>query len=86
MSDKREGTQPAPSGPVERADARRANERQRDVEVDGEGKVRQRPHGSIDETMTPQKPEENRGPYAPPEGHLDNPKDVEPRGKDDLSA
>ncbi|HEY2022068.1 hypothetical protein [Paraburkholderia sp.] len=72
----------------ERADpARRESAEDRDeVSVDKDGKVRQKGHGNMDETMIPQKPEPGRGPYEPAPDHLDNPKDVEPDGKDDLSA
>ncbi|EJO59825.1 hypothetical protein [Burkholderia multivorans] len=48
--------------------------------------MHQKGHGSMDETMIPQKPEPDKGPYEPPPGHLDNPKDVEPRSGGDLSA
>lgn len=57
-----------------------------DVSIDKHGNVQQKPHGNMDETMIPQKPDPDAGPLEPAPGHLDNPKDVEPRGKDDLSA
>ncbi|MEJ2769374.1 hypothetical protein [Mycetohabitans sp. B46] len=57
-----------------------------EVTSDKDGKVHQKGHGNMDETMIPQKPEPDRGPYQPPPGHLDNPKDVEPRSGGDLSA
>ncbi len=57
-----------------------------EVSVDKDGAVRQKGHGSMDETMIPQKPEPDRGRYVPPPGHLDNPKDVEPPGHVDPTA
>ncbi|CAB5281859.1 hypothetical protein IST455A_00583 [Burkholderia multivorans] len=57
-----------------------------EVSTDRKGNVHQKGHGSMDETMIPQKPEPDKGPYEPPPGHLDNPKDVEPRSGGDLSA
>ncbi|EEE01437.1 hypothetical protein FEP07_04424 [Burkholderia multivorans] len=57
-----------------------------EVSTDREGNVHQKGHGSMDETMIPQKPEPDKGPYEPPPGHLDNPKDVEPPSGGDLSA
>ncbi|CAM2195920.1 protein of unknown function [Paraburkholderia kururiensis] len=54
--------------------------------MDRDGQVKQKPHGNMDETMIPQKPEPGKGPYAPARGHLDDPKAVEPPGKGDLSA
>ncbi|KPJ31283.1 hypothetical protein BMUNKI379_29180 [Burkholderia multivorans] len=57
-----------------------------EVSTDRKGNVHQKGHGSMDETMIPQKPEPDKGPYEPPPGHLDNPKDVEPPSGGDLSA
>jgi hypothetical protein len=65
---------------------RKPAEGESEVTIDKDGKVHQKGHGSMDETMIPQKPEPGRGPYQPPAGHLDNPKDVEPRSGGDLSA
>ncbi|MCG1056004.1 hypothetical protein KQH49_14175 [Mycetohabitans sp. B5] len=73
---------------ADRADpaTRKPAEGEGEVTVDKDGKVHQKGHGNMDETMIPQKPEPDRGPYQPPPGHLDNPKDVEPRSGGDLSA
>lgn len=73
--------------PADEADpARRSPREGDDVSVDRDGRVQQKPHGNMDETMIPQKPEPRKGPYAPARGHLDDPKDVEPPGKGDLPA
>lgn len=68
--------------PVHQADKRREaqqrSEQRSDVQVARDGEVKQRQHGNIDPTMTPEKPEPDKGPYAPPPGHEDDPKDVEP--------
>lgn len=73
---------------ADRADPamRKSAEGEGEVTADKDGKVHQKGHGNMDETMIPQKPEPDRGPYEPPSGHLDNPKDVEPRSGGDLSA
>jgi len=73
---------PRPADPANRT----RSERDDEVHVGDDGEVHQKGHGSMDETMIPQKPEPDAGPWAPAPGHLDDPKDVEPRGKGDLSA
>ena len=79
-----------PQSPADQADPARKTPAERDdshdVSLDKEGKVQQKPHGSMDETMIQQKPDPDAGPFEPAPDHLDNPKDVEPRGKGDLSA
>jgi hypothetical protein len=74
--------------PADQADPanKQPSENGDEVSTDRDGNVHQKGHGSMDETMIPQKPEPEKGPYAPPPGHLDDPKDVEPRSGGDLSA
>ncbi|AIO41186.1 hypothetical protein KDW55_26590 [Burkholderia sp. AU19243] len=74
--------------PADQADPANKNPPQTtdEVSIDRKGNVRQKGHGSMDDTMIPQKPEPDKGPYEPPPGHLDNPNDVEPRSGDDPAA
>ena len=66
-----------PSDPVERADQRRQSSGSGDVSIESDGSVKQKPHGSMDETMVPPKPEHpEQGPYIPEHDHVDP--DVEP--------
>ncbi|MFM0630819.1 hypothetical protein [Paraburkholderia xenovorans] len=66
-----------PSDPVERADQRRHSPGSRDVTIEPDGSVRQKPHGNMDETMVPAKPEHpDEGPVVPEHDHVDP--DVEP--------
>ncbi|MBI0331796.1 hypothetical protein [Burkholderia plantarii] len=72
---------------AEQADpAKRPRDDGDEVEIDDDGTVRQKSHGSMDATMIPQKPEPDRGPYEPAPGHLDDPKAIEPRGGADPAA
>jgi hypothetical protein len=81
-----------PSDPVERADQRREELGDGDVEVNSDGKVEQRPHGNMDTTLLAKdKDHPSEGPYTPEHDHVDP--DLEPGGakghptsKDDLSA
>ncbi|MEI7297555.1 hypothetical protein WCQ02_36055 [Paraburkholderia tropica] len=80
---------PEPADPVERADARRRDQRGGDVTVESDGTVKQRPHGNMDSTLVPKgKEHPERGPYEAEHDEKvpDVSADVEPRGKGDLSA
>ncbi|MBY4696911.1 hypothetical protein K6W21_22840 [Burkholderia latens] len=74
--------------PADQADPANKNPPQTtdEVSIDRKGNVRQKGHSSMDDTMIPQKPEPDKGPYEPPPGHLDNPNDVEPRSGGDPAA
>jgi hypothetical protein len=58
--------------PVERADRRRESQTDHDVTIERDGKVVQKPHGNMDETLIPSsKDHPEQGPYEPEHDQLD---------------
>jgi hypothetical protein len=81
-------TSQEPADPVERADARRAQQQDGDVEVTNKG-VEQRPHGNMDPTLVPKgKDHPEQGPYQPVHDKVSPDTDpaVPPRSKGDIGA
>jgi hypothetical protein len=77
-----------PADPVERADARRAQQHDNDVKVTREG-VDERPHGNMDPSLLPEgKDHPEQGAYQPVHDKVvpDTDPDAPPRGKKDLGA
>lgn len=72
-----EQSKDAPSDPVEMAEQRKRAVKDGDVTVEADGTVRQRPHGSMDETLLAKgKDHPEQGPYTPEHDHVDP--DLEP--------
>ena len=77
-----------PADPVERADARRAQQQSGDVKVTSDG-VEQRKHGSMDATQVPKgKAHPEQGAYEPVHDKVvpDTDPNAPPKGKGDLGA
>jgi hypothetical protein len=71
-----------PSDPVERADKRRQEVGNGDVEQKPDGTIRQREHGSMDASLVPKgKDHPDEGPYTPEHDHKDPDLEPDPSNK-----